>query len=124
MPLRYTCDEPGLEENWLDIDGIWSYREKAEFMATGTDEAVIEWARRKIEACHIVLMTGEIMTDPARLAFDDGLLDADLRVGAFIARALVEAVGSLGNLGNANARLSSNGRVKLTMTKTTAAAPD
>jgi hypothetical protein len=123
MPLRYTCDEPGLEENWLDISERWTLRERREFWETGTDEAVLEWARRKVDGCHIVAETGAVLTQGADLTLAS-LDDVDLRVVGFIGRALVEAVGSLGNLGNASARLSSNGRVKLTLTKTTVTAPD
>ena len=123
MPLRYTCDEPGLEENWVDISERWTLRERREFWETSTDDAVLEWARRKVDGCHIVTATGALLTQAAELTLA-GLDDVDLRVVGFIGRALVEAVGSLGNLGNASARLSSNGRVKLTLTKTTVTAPD
>lgn len=122
MPLRYTCDEPGLEENWLDISERWTFNERREFWETGTDEAVLEWARRKVMDCRIVTETGTVLAQGADLTLAN-LGDVDLRIGGFIGRALVEAVGSLGNLGNASARLSSNGRGKMTPTKTTVTAP-
>jgi len=119
MPLRYTCDEPGLDANWLDIAEAWTLRERREFWETATDDAVLDWARRKVGACHIVTATGAVIDQGADLTLT-GLDDVDLRVVGFIGRALVEAVGSLGNLGNAHARLSSTGRGK---TPTTITAP-
>ena len=114
MSLRYTCDEPGLDGNWLDISEAWTLRERREFWETASDEAILDWARRKVDACHIVTANGAVIDQGAGLTLT-GLDDVDLRVVGFIGRALVEAVASLGNLGNARARLSSNGRVKVTI---------
>lgn len=121
MPLRYACDEPGLEDNWLDISEAWTLRERREFWETATDDAVLDWARRKVDRCHIMTATGATIDQGADLTLA-GLDDVDLRVVGFIGRALVEAVGSLGNLGNAHARLSSNGRVRVTNPTTAAPA--
>ncbi len=110
MALRYYCDIPGLEDNWVEVSEVWTLREVRAMLAATGDE-YYDLLHGKIEACHIERLGGEAITDPADIT-DEALEDVDLRLVDFLGGALPRAVEHLRSLGPTSGRLQSNGAGK------------
>lgn len=115
MAIRVACDTPGLEANWVEVDEVWTRKELQAFVSLDGDEYWALWGR-KVVACHIELVEGGIMDDPAevRLVLDD----LDLRLLRWLSNAVLTATQYLLNLGEGSARLLSNGVGVAVPTKT------
>ena len=113
MPIRVECSTPGLEENWIEVDEVWTRRELREYMSLKGEPFIALW-QRKVTACHLV--TGDVVVDePAQV---HGLLDElDLRLTRFVTEAVLEATDYLLSLGEVNKRLSLPGVGEAAMTK-------
>lgn len=108
MAIRVECSTPGLEENWVEVDEVWSRGELRQYTTLKGEEFVTLW-QKKVTACNFVTVTGEAITDPKQV--HDRLDDLDLRLVGFITAAPLEATNYLLALGELNRRLSSAGSV-------------
>ncbi|MCR4303216.1 MAG: hypothetical protein NUV63_03165 [Gallionella sp.] len=108
MPLRYHCSLDGMEENWVEVNPIWTRKEMRELTET-QDITVIEafWAR-KILACRIETLDGEPVTDPALLTAELAESSLDARLCDFLGYVLMQAAAHLRTLGPLSGRLSSD----------------
>lgn len=117
MPLRYTCSLEGLEENWVDVNPVWTRKEMRDWVATQNIEEIVAFWHKKIVACHIETTEGESVTDPALITME--LVDnaLDVRVVDFLSGVLSWACVHVKSLGLASGHLSSDTAEKKT-TKT------
>lgn len=105
---RVECTLAGFERNWIDVSEQWTQRESVEMLAAA-DESFYALLRRKTVACHIELVTGAVVETPADLDANT-MLDADVAVIGWLGAVMPIAVARRRTLGNAFARLSSNGK--------------
>lgn len=107
MPIRVECSTPGLEANWIEVDEVWTRRELREFVTLRGAPFLELWVR-KVTACHIEWPDGDVVvTDPAEVpaAHDD----LDVRLLGWLSSAVLVATEHILSLGEASARLSSDG---------------
>jgi hypothetical protein len=117
MPITVECDTPGLEACFVAVSERWTRGDLVTLFQPGGPAVLFP---RKVTACSLALVNSdEPLTDPAQVYGEDGEPhpDLDLRLGNFMANALVLAVNEVASLGKANARLSSGGteRARTTM---------
>jgi len=113
--MRFTCSIEGMESNWIEFSDAWTRREGKDLYGLPERDAFDKYMALKCTACHIEDTAGQVFTDPQKLKYAD-LDDLDARVFGFVARSLFLAYSEQQNLGNASARLSSNGVVPTMMT--------
>jgi hypothetical protein len=83
-------------------------REGKELFSLPEIQAFNKYFPLKVIGCHLEQSNGEPLTDPQKITYD-ALDDVDARVFGFAARSLFAAYSEQQRLGNASARLSSNG---------------
>lgn len=106
--MRLYCDIEGLRDNWVDVADAWTRNElRAMLDAEGAE--FLDILHAKLEACHIEAGELGVITDPNDITEEAINENIDLRVGRFLGSAMVTACGVLSSLGNASARVLSNG---------------
>lgn len=103
MPIRVECTTEGLEECWIEVDEAWSRRELREYTAARGEPFVALW-RGKVTACHLLTVTGDVITEPGQV--HERLDDLDVRLLGFVSQGPLEVTGHLLVLGEVNKRLS------------------
>lgn len=103
MPVRAECTIPGFEQNWLEVDDVWSRRELTDYLAAKGAEYRAFWAR-KVTACHLSTIDGETVTDPAQVY--ERLDDFDVRLTGFVQQSVLRVTDHLLTLGGMSVRLS------------------
>jgi hypothetical protein len=106
MPIRVECTTEGLEANWIEVDDVWTRRELQAFITLQGEAYWALWAR-KVTACHLPLAGGDAIEHPAQVVAAQD--DLDIRLLRWLASAVLLATQTLLNLGEASARLSSDG---------------
>jgi len=96
-----------MEDNWVDVSEKWT---RAEFRALTKAEGAEFWRiwNEKVSGCHLETAPKAWCDNPAAID-EDSLDDMDLRLLGFVGAVMVNAGVHLRSLGNARARLSSNG---------------
>ena len=105
--MKYTCDVPGLEDNWIEIEDKWTRRETKELDGI-QDERYFEVLRAKTISCHLVDDDGNVITKPEGIT-DDAFDAFDEAILGFLGGVLYHEVRRRRNLGNVSARPSPNG---------------
>ena len=96
---KYTCDIPGLEDNFIELSDSWSRREVRDFYQF-KDTEYLALLQSKLVACHLARPGAEPLTEP--VAFDADVMDTlDMRIVHWVAGVPVAHVAGLGNLGEA-----------------------
>lgn len=104
--MKFTCNLPGLEANWVEFSDVWTRREGKELFTLPEKQAFDKYFPLKAIACHLEQVDGEPLTNPQTITYE-ALDDVDARVFGFVARALFNAYTEQQLLGNASALLSS-----------------
>ncbi len=119
MPqLRYHCSLEGLEENWVEVNPVWTRKEMRDWTATKEIEEIVAFWHMKMTACHIDTLDGSgAITDPALITVETVDSALDVRLVDFLGGVLSWACVHLKSLGLASGRLSSDTSEKKT-TKT------
>ena len=106
--MKFFCDVPGLEENWVEISDSWR-RSEAERLQSPDLYADFDqyWAffTSKVKACHIVDADGNI-ADTVDQITPEFYANVDQRLAGFLGGVLSHASRELMRLGNRAARLS------------------
>jgi hypothetical protein len=110
--MRIECQEPGFEQNWVEVSDRWTRRETANLYTVAGEEYFV-LLRQKVTACNIVPVVGDPITDPQGIA-PDNLMDCDETVHGFLGGALQMAIAERRRIGNFSGRPSSatNGATK------------
>lgn len=114
--MRFTCNIPGLEDNWIEFSDVWTRGEGKDLFTLPEKQAFDKYFARKAVTCHLEQVDGEPLTDPKAIAYE-GLDNVDARVFGFVARALFSAYTEQQRLGNASALLSSDTSEKIAAPK-------
>ena len=111
MPVRFNCDLLDFEQNWVDVADKWTRAEFKQVIDVTDIDGYLDWFRRKVTACNIVLDDGIVITDPATVT--EAMFDnADVRLWGFVSSVIYKAVTHMQNLGNFSARPSSESSAK------------
>lgn len=115
---KYTCDQAGFEDNYIELSDTWTRREVRDFYQfNGADYLAL--IAKKVVTCHLVCPGGEPIVDGSGFT-DDGLDRIDYRVYGWVVDLPVKHVADLGELSLACGR-----RLFVTTeTKTTQAVAD
>ncbi len=107
--MKYDCDIPGLEHNFIELRDDWSRGQVREFW-TAKGEEYIALIAKKITAAHLDVPDGEPLTSGEQLTVD-ALDTVDSRVFQWFMVVPVAHVQALGDMGEAARRrlLSSTG---------------
>lgn len=103
MSRRYSCDIPGLETNWIEVDETWTLGEVRAMDEAQEMDALRTWWGRKITACHI--LDGETVIDSPSALAASALENVDWRLYGFLGNVLNRAIRDLRVLGNVSGRL-------------------
>lgn len=118
MALRYHCSLEGLEENWVEVNPVWTRKEMRDWAATKEMDVIVAFWHTKMTACHIDTIDGSgAITDPALITVETVESALDVRIVDFLGGVLSWACVYLKSLGLASGRLSSDTAEKKT-TKT------
>ncbi len=100
--MKYDCDIPGLEHNFIELRDDWSRGQVREFW-TAKGEDYFALIAKKTTAVHLDVPDGEPVTDPTQLTV--AALDAiDSRVFQWFMAVPVAHVQALGDMGEAARR--------------------
>lgn len=105
--MRMQCRVEGLEHNYIDVSDVWTRRDLRRLAEADGDEWV-DIAREKLVTCHIDVVGGAAIEQPADLTID-ALDSMDLRIVGWLGAALPYACSELRQLGFRSAVLSSGG---------------
>jgi len=106
--MRFICNIPGLEQNWVEFSEVWTRREGKELFDLPEKAAFDKFFPLKATACNLEQVDSVVVfTDPQAVKYD-GLDDMDARVFGFLSRALFSAYLETQRLGNASALLSTD----------------
>lgn len=106
MAIRVECATPGLKANWIEVDEVWTRKELQAFVALQGEAYWALWGR-KVTACHVELVEGGVLDDPA--AVQQVLDDVDLRLLRWLPSAVLMATNHLLRLGEGSALLLLDG---------------
>lgn len=96
---KYTCDLPGLEDNFVEFSDSWSRKQLREFLEL-RGEDYVNLVFSKLTACYLVCPDAEPITEPVKL--DDETLDAvDMRLVGWLKDVPVRHVVNLQDVGEA-----------------------
>lgn len=100
--MRYECDIPGLEDNFIELSDGWTRKEVRSFWEFQGAE-YLALVLSKLIACHLTRPGQEHVTQPVALTSD--LLDElDIRLVHWVSSVPVKHVSELGSLGEACGR--------------------
>jgi hypothetical protein len=103
--MRYECDEPGYEANFVEFSRAWTRKERADYIALQGDDW-LALVGRKITACHLDCVSGPPITHGHKLtqnAVDDAI---DAIVWDWFSAVLLRFRVEMGQLGEALRRRS------------------
>ena len=95
--VRVSCGVEGLESAWVDVTEVgWTTRQLDELrMMNGAE--TLDMLQRKLVACELPTVGGELVTDPAQITAH--LDDFDLRLLGFLGGVLYDAAPLIRSLG-------------------------
>ena len=108
MSVRVECDVEGLTGDWVEIqDAGWGRRDTVHLASLPDDDSLYRFLleREKLIACHVTLVTGQVISEPSEMT-EDAMLDADEATIAWLGRAAWLTIAKRRALGNVSARLS------------------
>lgn len=105
--VKIVSTLPEFEGCFVDVEDIWTRPERAEYLAAN-DAQTFDIIRRRVTACHLLLVDGTFCDDPKALT--EATIDhMDVRLVAFLSGALNAAYSHVSSLGFRSARPSSVG---------------
>ena len=106
--MRYTCDEPGFEAAFLEIDELrWMRRDVTVLFMGSESEEWFAVLRKHCTALHLPVLEGEPITKPADLT-TEALDRLDIVLYGWLNGKLSLAAGAVGELAKNARRRSSN----------------
>lgn len=107
MGVKYFSEEPGFEENFVEVVDSWTMKEVRE-MGDANEEQYFEIFRKKVESMYLKDNAGKEFTNPKTFNIVD-VDDFDIALAGFIGSVLAIHCRRRKGLGGLNVRTLSSG---------------
>jgi len=94
--MRYCCDLPGFEDNFIELSDVWSRKQVKSFWQF-EGEAYMALLKTKVVSCNLACPDGPPITE-AFLFTEEGLEQVDFRIYHWVVNVPVKHVSELGTL--------------------------
>ena len=98
--MRYECDEPGYEQNYVEFSRAWTRKERRDYFDVQGEEWLL-MVGRKIVACHLDCVDGPPVTSGADLTMEAADERIDAIVWEWFKASLLSFYNEMSQLGNA-----------------------
>jgi len=99
--MRYPCEEPGFEGNWIEVDLAWTRAEWRAFWSTETDrDATLALIQSKVTTCNLERIGQPPLTIGSELT-EEALDQVDIRLYMWFTSVTLRAAQDINNAGEA-----------------------